>query len=167
MPFVVVFLALVGIGWFLWITPRWRVPGLVMLGLLGAGFAVYMMVTDPVPQVERGRITAEQVVLSDVVFDLGRRTSSLSGRVQNLSETYQLAGLSFVVTLYDCPEPDSDLSDCPAIGQDDGRATLIVPPGQVRSFDAVFLFPGLPDRTGTLRHDYRITDIRGILPAHR
>ncbi len=78
----------------------------------------------------------------------------------NGSARYQLRDLTLDLRLLDCPAPDTPLDTCPVIGEAQAIARPDVPPGQLRGLSAHFVFADLPPVQGTLRWDWRITDIR-------
>lgn len=162
MQIAVIFLAVAGFFYILYTYPRLRLAGGLVMASAIAGLTFYLVVTDPEPQVELGRITTDEIILSDLILDLGVRTSSLTGRVVNGSAEYVLSGVSLDVRVYDCPADDTPLDQCFTIGEDDGYARVTVPPGQLRDFSAVFLFNNLPEITGVLRWDHTITALRAI-----
>ncbi len=162
MQIAVIFLAVAGYIYVLYEIPKLRIAGAIFAAALFGGLGVYLATADPEPELEINRIPVGQVDLSEVAFDLGVRTSELSGRVVNNSADYTLTGLTLVVRLFDCPGVDSPLDTCFVIGEDDGLARATVPPGQLRDFKATLLFNGLPDIEGVMRWDYQVTGTRAL-----
>jgi len=158
----VIFLAVAGYIYVLYEIPKLRIAGAIFAVALFGGLGVYLATTDPETELEINRISTEQVSLSELKFNLGVRTSELSGRVINNSDDYTLTGLSLVVRLFDCPGADSPLDECFVIGEDDGLARATVPPGQLRDFKATLLFNGLPVIEGVMRWDYQVIGTRAL-----
>ncbi len=142
--------------------PQLRLAGGIVAAALLGGLSYYFLSSDPEPQPELRRVDVSEITLSDLELDLGIRTSSLSGRVVNGAANYSLKGLLLDVTLYDCPNAESPLSDCFIIGQDDGEARVAVPPLQLRDFSVNLLFTGLPEITGELRWVHQLTNVRAL-----
>jgi len=142
--------------------PHLRLAGGIVAAALLGGLSYYLLATDPEPRAEMRRIDVVEVTLSDVDLEIGVRTSELSGRVVNGSENFNMTGVLLNVKLFDCPTADSSLSECYTIGEDSGEARVTVPPGQLRSFTASFLFVSLPEIIGEFRWTYEVIGIRAL-----
>lgn len=112
-------------------------------------------------------MTIEELVLSDLQVEQDPRLQRVSGRVENLSEGFRLREFTILATLNDCPAADIDLPECAVIAQDDGIARVDVPPGQARSFHAVFSFRDVPEPMGTTVWDYEVLQLRATEESPR
>ena len=160
MTIAILVLTLVAYGYCLLAYPEFRVPGLIAGVVLAAGLAIYF--TRQAPEAARAtdRITAEELTLDNLALEPTVRGAALSGRIQNGSPGYRLRDLTIALKLRDCPTADTPPDDCPVIGESRAIARPDVPPGQIRALAANFMFTSLPPVQGTLRWDWRITDIR-------
>ena len=157
------FVVIIGIyAYILFRVPHLRLAGGIVTAAVLGGLSYYLLATDPEPQAEMRRIDVVEATLSDVELELGVRISTLTGRVVNGSENFEMTGILLNVKLFDCPSSDSDLSECFTIGQDSGEARVTVPAGQLRSFTANLLFVGLPEIIGEFRWTYEVTGIRAL-----
>jgi hypothetical protein len=160
MPIVVLVLALVAYAYALVTVPAFRRPGIVA-GLVAAGALAFYLARTPSETARSAtRITADELVLSDLELARTGRGAALSGRVENRSPRYRLRDLTLAIRLRDCPDPAADPAGCPVIGEATAIARPEVPPGQIRALQAHFVFTTVPPVAGTLRWDWRITAIR-------
>lgn len=161
MPIAVLVLFLVGYGYALVTMPQARLPLGVAGILVGLGLAVYLWHEGP-PEAERA---LSRIATTDLAFDqldLSRngRGATLTGRVTNGSARYRLREMSIDLRLRDCPAPETDPETCPTIGEASAIARPDVPPGQIRSFSAHFVFANVPPVEGTLRWNWEVTGLR-------
>lgn len=84
----------------------------------------------------------------------------LTGRVKNTSERFTLRQADLALTLYDCPVADAALDQCDIIGEDTAPARVLVPPGQVRTFTAVFGFADQAQARGVLVRRQTVVETR-------
>jgi hypothetical protein len=123
-----------------------------------AGFLVYQY-GQRMEQEKRTRIKPSELVLEKVVLEPTFRSSyDLTGTISNKSESYQLDGISFRVTLRDCLGKDK--ASCTVIGEAETYVALTIPPQQTRSFTGSLYFGTGPIRVkGRLDWDYEIISI--------
>lgn len=108
------------------------------------------------------QMAVDDLLLSDLRIEQDPRLLRVSGRVENGSEEFRLREFTILATLNDCPSADSALAECAVIAQDDGIARVDVPPGQARSFHAVFSFRDVPVPQGETIWDYEIVTLRAV-----
>jgi hypothetical protein len=160
MAVAILVLTLVAYGYCLIVFPEFRRPGLVIGVLAAAGLAAYFTWQDPQSERSASQIEPAELTLDNLALDETLRGATLTGRIRNGSEAYRLRDLTLALRLRDCPEPETPPEDCPVIGEASAIARPDVPPGQIRALSAHFIFTDLPPLVGTLRWDWRITDIR-------
>lgn len=161
MPIVVLVLALVGYGYALLVLPQAR-RTLVAGGLVVAlALGFYLWRQSP-PETERAamRITPAELTFDQLDLSRSGRGATLTGRVTNGSDRYRLREMSLDLRLRDCPSPEAAPESCPTIGEAAAIARPDVPPGQIRSFSAHFIFANVPPVAGTLRWDWQVTALR-------
>lgn len=147
--------------------PEMRIAGTIVATVLIGGLVYYTLTAPNAPQAELNRISAEEVVLEDVDLVLGPRIASLTGRAINNSATYTLTGIEFDVKLYDCAADDTPLDACFIIGEDQKKARLSAPAGQLRAFNATLTFTNLPPLKGVQRWDYSVISLQAIEATDR
>lgn len=107
------------------------------------------------------RIRAAELQLTDVVLNPGYANSfRIAGRVVNRSPAHTLTGLTFRVTIEDCPlQPPQAV--CVTLGEGRAAITPNAPPGHARDFDEQLTFgKGSPAVRGRLKWSYVIETIR-------
>jgi hypothetical protein len=143
---------------------RYLIIGIVVLG----GIAIYGLIEHDKKESERRRqtdaaqervalsaISATDIALDDVQLKKESSRWDLKGNVTNNSK-YRLGSLGFIVRIEDCPPQKG----CITIGQESVRATVSVPPGQIRAFSSYSIeFKGMPTASSP-RWRYEITEIR-------
>lgn len=159
MPVAILILALAAYVYALAMLPQYRLPGLALGALAAGGLAWYLFMVPAEREAARNRIAPEELRLDLLTLEDTPRGATLSGRVENLSQTAQLRDMTLTVELYDCPPAAPDASACPTIAEDSALARVDVPPQQLRGFSAHFVFPNRPPLTGVLRWEYRISEI--------
>ena len=112
----------------------------------------------------RSRIPLSEVSVDKVAITPTFRSSyNLSGTVRNNSEQYRLEGISFKVTLRDCP--GSDKSKCASLAEATTYVPLGLPPQQAQDFIGSLYFGNEQVKPkGTLDWDYEIVAITGKRP---
>ncbi|MBB5515862.1 hypothetical protein FHS89_001882 [Rubricella aquisinus] len=141
--------------------PRLRVPGAVFLGAVGIAAVVTFQIN---PRYDLPDLSADQIVLSDIVFEQDPRLTTVTGRVSNLSEEAILARFTLDTRLLDCPEATVSAA-CVVIGEDRTAVYPDVPPGQVRGFTATLRFVNLPPIAGVLVWDAQLAEVSARSPA--
>lgn len=159
MQIAMIFFAAVLSGALLWRFPTYRAAGLAGLAVVITVFVTYFIVSEPGSGQDTA-ITPDELALSEVAIISDPRFITVSGNVQNMSQTASLLEFDLQLDARDCPTPDSPAADCIVIGSDSGVARIAVPPQQMRAFSAVFRLGTLPQISGTLRMDYSIIAAR-------
>jgi hypothetical protein len=157
----IIILVLVLVAWIFGLVayPEFR-RWLAALGALAAvGIAAHFWLTRSESERAADRIAPTELVLDQLELDPTPRGATLTGRVRNASD-FRLREMILDLRLYDCAAPEGPLDECPVIGEATAIARPDVPPGQIRALSAHFIFSDLPPVLGTLRWDWRITDIR-------
>ncbi len=160
MPVAVLVLALVAYVSALLAYPRFRRWGIVGGVVAAIGLAYYFTQVEPEAVRAGARIADSELALEDLALAPTARGATLTGRIRNDSPSYRLRDLTLAVRLRDCPQEDAAVETCPVIGEATAIARPDVPPGQIRALTAHFIFTSLPEVGGTLRWDWRITEIR-------
>jgi len=160
MPFVVFFLILAGAAAIFVLYPHLRTlaGGVFVLFGLVLGYLVFDQWFGR--DAAASAMGPEQLVLSDLSLEDGTRFQTLSGRVENTSETARLRSFDLRVRVLDCPSEDSADTECAIIAEDDGVARVDVPAGQVRDFKATIGFASRAAPKGAVRWLHDITDVR-------
>ncbi|MCF6272960.1 MAG: hypothetical protein L3J37_07175 [Rhodobacteraceae bacterium] len=164
---VQVFIVLALYIYILFRRPEMRIAGSIIAFMLIGGLVAYMVFSPPEQQVERNRISIEDITLEGLELDIGPRTAMLTGSAINGSTSYTLTGVTIDITLYDCANDDTPLDACFTIGEDDGYARMVTPPGQLRDFRATFLFSNMPSIKGVLRWEHKIISTRALDTTNR
>ena len=161
MPIAILVLAFAAYLYALIAEPGFRRWGLVLGAAIGFGLAVYFWLAggSTAPPV-----TAEDIILDELVLERSGRGATLKGRIYNGAETARLREVALMLRLHDCPEPDMDPAECPVIGEAEALSRPDVPPGQIRGLTAHFVFANVPPVTGTLAWDWEILDLRATAP---
>ena len=139
-----------------------RFPRLA-LGLLGGlllGVAIIVFITGDFGFNKNKQITPEQISLENVVLTPGYGGSyQFSSRVNNQHESALVKEIVFSITLFDCPQPESDFSDCQIIGQSEQRTNIRLPAGQSRDVSKS-IYLGEIELSGNLRWQVVTTKTR-------
>jgi hypothetical protein len=160
MAIAILVLTLTAYGYALIAWPEFRRPGLIAGALAAAGLAVYFSRQAPEAARSGSLIAPEELTLESLSLERTALGADLTGRVLNGSADYRVRDLTLVLSLRDCPAPDTAPADCPVIGESRAIVRPDVPPGQVRALSAHFTFADLPPVLGTLRWDWRIAETR-------
>jgi hypothetical protein len=109
----------------------------------------------------RSRIPLSDVVVDGVTITPTFRSSyNLSGSVRNNSEQYRLEGITFKVTLRDCPSPDK--AKCVSLAEATSYVPLDLAPQEARDFIGALYFETEQMKPkGTFDWDYEIVAITG------
>lgn len=160
MPIVV--LALVVAAWLYAVVaaPRFRVWTLASGAIVCLVLGLYLWRSEPEAEAARTRVAPSELTLDQLALERVGRGATLRGRVLNGSPTYRLREMTLVLRLRDCPTDDAVPTDCPVIGESTAIARPDAPPGQLRAFDALFVFANVPPVTGVLRWDWEIAETR-------
>lgn len=158
----IVFLALVAAAYAYAMValPRFRVPGLALGALICLALALYVWRTDPEAAAARVRIAPSELTLDQLSLRQVGRGAALQGRVMNGSSAFRLREMTLTLRLRDCPAEDAEPASCPIIGESTATARPDAPPGQIRGFDALFVFANVQAVTGVLRWDWEIAETR-------
>ena len=160
MPIVVLALALAAYVYAMVALPRIRVPGLALGALICLALAFYAWRTDPEAAAARVRIAPSELVLDQLTLRQVGRGATLQGRVLNNSPAFRLREMTLTLRLHDCPGEDAAPASCPVIGESTAIARPDAPPGQIRGFDALFVFANVPAVTRVLRWDWEVAGTR-------
>jgi hypothetical protein len=160
MPFVIVFLIIAGAAIIAWLYPHLRAVALGVLALFVVLFAVSYFITGSQTAREARLITPDELVLSHLDFADDPMAGRLSGNVFNGSDSHRLRSLDLRVTLHDCPDEASELSDCVIVADATGTSRVDVPPGQMRRFEVVLRFPDRPASDGILKWQHEVVGTR-------
>jgi hypothetical protein len=123
-----------------------------------AGVLLYYY-NERVEEDARSRIPLSDVLVENVTVTPTFRSSyNLSGKVRNKSATYRLDGITFKVTLRDCP--GKDRSSCVDIGDATTYVPLTLPAQETRDFTGSLYFGGEQAKPkGTIAWDYEIVSV--------
>ncbi len=132
-------------------------------GLLGGllfGVAIIVFVTGDYGLNAKSKITPEQLSLENVVLVPGYGGSyKFNSRTSNQHDTALVKEVVLSLTLFDCPQSESVLSDCQIVGQSEERTNVRIPAGQSRDISkSVYL--GEIDIKGSLRWEVITTKAR-------
>lgn len=160
MPIVV--LALAVAAWLVAVVaaPRYRVWTLALGALVCLALGLSLWRSQPEAEAARTRVAPSELTIDQLALERIGRGAALRGRVLNGSPTYRLREMTLTVRLRDCPTEDAAPADCPVIGESTAVARPDAPPGQLRAFDALFVFANVPPVTGVLRWEWEITGTR-------
>ena len=140
-----------------------RSAAALLAAAVAAGVLLYYY-NQRLQEDERSRIPLTDVAVEKVTITPTFRSSyNLSGTVRNNSEEYLLEGISFKVTLRDCPAKDR--SKCANIAEATTYVPLGVAPQQAQDFIGSLYFGNDQVKPkGTLDWDYEIIAITGKRP---
>ncbi len=158
MPIAALFLIIVGSITVAFLYPQLRAVAVIVLVVFGGAVSTYFILGGGLVEQQANKITAEDVNLMNVTLTEEGGYTVLSGRVQNLSTAYNLRDFDVEVRLFDCPEAESELTECLVISDEKGIARVAIPPEQTRRFRTVFRFPALPALEGVLRWEWQVLD---------
>ncbi len=142
-------------------SPPFRVVALAVLGvaaLLAVIFFVYLKESEDSSRKEeelsKHRIPLSQIDIVDTKLGTGR-WSSLTGRIRNKSQKYELSQVELQLTVRDCIE-----ENCEVVEETKAGIDKIVPPGQSRDFDE-YVSLQLGKLRGKFVWSYQILSISG------
>lgn len=129
--------------------------GVLATAIIG-GFSLYLYNEQQESTIS---IPISQIVLENVAVKPTYRSSyDISGRVKNNSETRQLDGIEFKVTMRDCQGKDK--SSCVVVGEATTYVSLTVPPQAARDFTGSVYFGSNQKKVrGTVVWDHEIISI--------
>jgi hypothetical protein len=153
---IVGFLIIAGAIWMMVVSKTFR---WVVLGLLGAmGVGIYLLIShENRSGIGGGEIAADQL---EIAPKLGGSSGywHFRGEVTNRS-SHTLSGFTTLITLHDCPTKTYNQNQCRTIAQDSTRVNVSVPPNQVRQFDSLVTFYGMPNVRGQIVWWYHVEEI--------
>lgn len=157
MPVAILILVIAAYVYALAVLPQYRLAGLIAGALAAAALGWYLFLTPSVREIESNRISRDELRLDLLLLEDTARGATLSGRVENLAPAARLREMTLTLSLHDCPPEAPNPAACPVIAEAEALSRVDVPPGQIRGFEAHFVFPNRPPITGVLRWDHRIT----------
>ena len=85
---------------------------------------------------------------------LNARSYVFNGRIRNHSVNAPLHQVVFQVNVKDC-----DGGKCQVIAQEQGRVSMVIPPGQARDFQVSVPFSSSIQFQGNAEWDYKVVDV--------
>jgi len=139
--------------------PRFGCAVLGLVGILIVTGTIWYLVVQYQNNLSKGRITANEVELSELVLVPGYGSDSykLQGRIKNKSSKYTLSDLRIKITMQDCVESKG----CEVIGESTAWVLNGVPPGQSRALEQSVYFSNMPKPRGKYEWYYSIAEIKG------
>jgi hypothetical protein len=135
----------------------------LFVAAVAAGIFLYYY-NQRLEEAARSRIPASEVLVENVTITPTFRGSyNLSGSVRNNSDEYRLEGVTFKVTLRDCPTDDK--AKCASIGEATTYVPMNLSPKEARDFVGALYFGN--DRIkpkGTFAWDFEVVAITGKRP---
>jgi len=160
MPIAALILAFAVYAYGLIAYPEFRLWGLSLGAALAIGVGVALWRDGIGPGSDAPFIAAEDLTLDALALRRTQRSAALTGRVLNGSSDFRLREMTLRLRLFDCPDESVAVETCPVIGDATASARPDAPPGQIRGFEALFVFTNLPPLTGVLRWDWAVTETR-------
>lgn len=160
MPIAVLILALAVYAYGLIAYPEFRLWGLILGAALAIGVGAALWREQAGPGSGAPVIAPDELTLDALALRRTPRSAALTGRVLNGSPEFRLREMTLRLRLFDCPDEDVAVATCPVIGDATAIARPDAPPGQIRGFEALFVFTNLPPLTGVLRWDWAVTGTR-------
>jgi hypothetical protein len=160
MPMALFFLTFGGAVAIALLYPHLRVIAIAVAALCAALLAYIVYDQTSEPQRDATRLTPQDIVLTDVTLEEGPRYLSLNGWIENTSGIYTVRSVNLRTRFYDCPTLETDITECPAIGEETGIARVNIPAGQTRPFKATLGFRDVATPRGVLRWDHEVSSVR-------
>ena len=166
MPLILGLVALIALLFGMVMLPRWRKPGVVVLGVVG--IAVVWQIGFNAPKAPSAPLVSE-VSLNDILVEVGPRLTTVTGRVSNTSETGEVNRINLFARLLECPTPagagagagaGADAA-CAVLGEDEISIAVTVPPGQTRAFAAPLRFANAPAARQNERVRVQLSSVDG------
>lgn len=160
MPIAALIIALAIYAYGLIAYPEFRLWGLILGAAMALGIGTALWRAETGPGAQAPHIAAEEITLDRLELRRTPRSAALSGRVLNGSPEFRLRAMTLRLRLFDCPDESVPVETCPVIGEASATARPDAPPGQIRGFEALFVFTNPPPLTGVLRWDWTVTETR-------
>jgi hypothetical protein len=160
MPIAVLILAVSVYAYGLIAYPEFRLWGLILGAVLAIGVGIALWRDEIGLGSDEPAISAEELKLDNLELRRTPRSAALRGRVLNGSPDFRLREMTMRLRLFDCPDEIAAVETCPVIGDATAAVRPDTPPGQVRGFEALFVFTNLPSVAGVLRWDWAVMATR-------
>ena len=150
---IIVILILVLSAFFL---PKFRRALWVTLGVVLSVIAIIIWLDNRERELAHLSFPLNKVELKDVEAKpgLNARSYVVNGRIFNHSPTEPLKQVLFEVIVKDCNEVD-----CQIVAQEQGRVSMVIPPGQVRMFKVSVPFSSSIKLQGRAKWVYNVIDV--------
>ncbi len=136
--------------------PRFRRALWATLGVVLSIIAVIIWLDNRERELAHLSFPLTQVELSNMVAapGLNARSYVVNGRIFNHSPTEPLKQVLFEVMVNDC-----EGAHCQVVAQEEGRVSMVIPPGQVRDFKVSVPFSSLITLQGTAEWVFKVIDV--------
>ena len=150
---IVVILILVLSAFFL---PKFRRALWITLGVVLSIIAIIIWLDNRERELAHLSFPLTQVELKDMEAHpgLNARSYVVNGRIFNHSESSPLKQVVFEVAVKDCHE-----GQCIIVAQEEGRVSMVIPPGQVRVFKVSVPFSSSIKLQGQAEWVYKVIDV--------